>query len=77
MRIALLNMYYYPQIIGGAEISVQKLAETLAKDNEVFVIFISNDANKVNYAVITTALISDGLAAVWVPAEVTVSDREN
>lgn len=38
MRIALLNMYYYPQIIGGAEISVQKLAETLAKDNEVFVI---------------------------------------
>jgi hypothetical protein len=48
-----------------------------AEDNEVFVIFISNDANKVNYAVITTAVISDGLAAVWVPAEVTVSDREN
>lgn len=48
-----------------------------AEDNEVFVIFISNDASKVNYAVITTALISDGLAAVWVPAEVTVSDREN
>lgn len=48
-----------------------------AEDNEVFVIFISNDENKVNYAVITTAVISDGLAAVWVPAEVTVSDREN
>ena len=47
------------------------------KDNEIFVIFVSNDKDKVNYAVITTAVISEGLAAVWVPAEVTVSDREN
>lgn len=46
-----------------------------ADDNEIFVIFLSNDADKVNYAVITTAVIKDGLAAVWVPAEVTVSDR--
>lgn len=44
-------------------------------DNEIFVIFLSNDADKVNYAVITTAVIKDDLAAVWVPAEVTVSDR--
>lgn len=47
------------------------------KDNEIFVIFVSNDKDKVNYAVITTAVISEGFAAVWVPAEVTVSDREN
>lgn len=47
------------------------------KDNEIFVIFVSNDKDKVNYAVITTAVISEGLAAVWIPAEVTVSDREN
>lgn len=48
-----------------------------AEDNEVFVIFISNDEKQINYAVITTAVIKDGLAAVWVPAEVTVSDRKN
>lgn len=47
------------------------------KDNEIFVVFVSNDKDKVNYAVITTAVISEGFAAVWVPAEVTVSDREN
>ena len=47
------------------------------KDNEIFVIFVSNDKDKINYAVITTAVISEGLAAVWIPAEVTVSDREN
>ena len=48
-----------------------------AEDNEVFVIFISNDEKQINYAVITTAVIKDGLAAVWVPAEVTISEREN
>ena len=47
------------------------------KDNEIFVIFVSNDKDKVNYAVITTAVISERLAAVWIPAEVTVSNREN
>ena len=52
------------------------------KDNEIFVIFISNDKDKINYAVITTADIittdtDEKLAAVWVPAEVTVSDRKD
>ena len=52
------------------------------KDNEIFVIFISNDKDKINYAVITTADIittntGEKLAAVWVPAEVTVSDRKD
>lgn len=51
------------------------------KDNEIFVIFISDDKDGEDYAVITTAVISyidnsEGLAAVWVPAEVTVSDRK-
>lgn len=38
MRIALLNIQYYPNVEGGAEISTQKLAEELAKNNDVFVI---------------------------------------
>ena len=48
------------------------------KDNEIFVIFVSNDKDGKDYAVITTAVIDNKttLAAVWVPAEVTVSDRE-
>ena len=51
------------------------------KDNEIFVIFISDDKDGEDYAVITTAVISyidnsEGLAAVWVPSEVTVSDRK-
>lgn len=51
------------------------------KDNEIFVVFISNDKDKVNYAVITMATTTttdtgEKLAAVWVPAEVTISDRK-
>jgi glycosyltransferase involved in cell wall biosynthesis len=38
MRIALLNIQYYPNIEGGAEISTQKLAEELSDKNEVYVI---------------------------------------
>lgn len=38
MRIALLNIQYYPNVEGGAEISTQKLAEELAKSNDVYVI---------------------------------------
>ena len=38
MIIALLNIAYYPNVEGGAEISTQKLAEELAKENEVYVI---------------------------------------
>lgn len=51
-------------------------SEANKKDNEIFVIFISDDKDGEDYAVITTAVISEGLAAVWVPAEVTVSDRK-
>lgn len=38
MKILILNIQYYPNIEGGAEISVQKLAEGLAKDNDVYVL---------------------------------------
>lgn len=45
MRILLSNIYYYPNLAGGAEISVMKLAETLAKDadNKVSVLCASDD----------------------------------
>ena len=51
------------------------------EDNEIFVIFISNDKDGNDYAVITTATTTttntgEKLAAVWVPAEVTISDKE-
>lgn len=40
MKIALINTAYYPNLIGGTEVSVQILAEGLAKDNEVYVICV-------------------------------------
>lgn len=44
MRILLINNFYYPNALGGAEISVQTLAEKLVeKDHEVFVICLSGD----------------------------------
>jgi len=43
MKILLINSLYYPNIIGGAEISVQLLAEELQrKDTEAVVITLSN-----------------------------------
>ena len=38
MNILIINSYYYPDIIGGAEISVQKLAEILATNHNVSVV---------------------------------------
>lgn len=38
MNILIVNTYYYPEIIGGAEISVKKLAENLAIDNNVYIL---------------------------------------
>lgn len=56
-------------------------SEENKEDNEIFVIFISNDKDGNDYAVITTATTTitdtgEKLAAVWVPAEVTISDKE-
>ncbi len=41
MHIAIINISYYPYIIGGAEVSVQNLAEDLAKNHQVSVITAS------------------------------------
>jgi glycosyltransferase involved in cell wall biosynthesis len=38
MHILIVNSFYYPDIIGGAEVSVNKLAEALAKKHKVSVI---------------------------------------
>ena len=47
MKIALINSTYYPRVIGGAEISVQYLAESLvAQGHEVTVICASPDEEK-------------------------------
>lgn len=49
MKIMLVNTYYDPDIIGGAEISVKKMAEGLAaKGNEV-VILCTSECNKVDF----------------------------
>lgn len=43
MKICLVNSFYYPDIIGGAEISVLKLAEQLKKNgHDVYVLCTSN-----------------------------------
>ena len=43
MKICIINSFYYPDIVGGAELSVLKLAETLYElGNEVHVICTSN-----------------------------------
>ena len=47
MRIMIVNTYYYPEIIGGAEYSVKKLAEELIrKGNKVCVVCTGEKNNK-------------------------------
>ncbi|NGM83574.1 glycosyltransferase family 4 protein [Paenibacillus sp. 7124] len=49
MKVGIINAYYYPEIIGGAELSVKKLAEGLVnKGLEVFVI-TTGENNVVDY----------------------------
>lgn len=42
MKICLLNIAYYPNVEGGAEVSTQKLAEAFAKEHRVYVICTGN-----------------------------------
>lgn len=52
MKILLVNSYYYPDIRGGAEISVQKLAENLSsKGHEVFILCSGENKKEVINAV--------------------------
>ena len=47
MKILIVNTYYYPEIIGGAEYSVKKLAEELfLEGHEVFVLCTSDTDSK-------------------------------
>lgn len=51
MKICIINTYYYPDISGGTEISIKKLAEGLAKiGNDVSIICTgkSNTSEKIN-----------------------------
>jgi len=46
MKIMLVNTYYYPEIIGGAEYSVKKLAEQLVKKgHRILVLCTGNEAS--------------------------------
>ena len=39
MKICIINSFYYPDIIGGAEVSVKHLAEKMvSKDNEISIL---------------------------------------
>lgn len=46
MKILIVNTYYYPDIIGGAEISVQKLAEGLVHNGHEVSVICTNTCNK-------------------------------
>lgn len=46
MKILLINSFYYPDIIGGAEVSVQKLAEGLVKKGHDVYVLSSGNRNK-------------------------------
>ncbi|NBA78791.1 hypothetical protein GOQ04_24775 [Emticicia sp. ODNR4P] len=46
MKILIFNTLYYPDQVGGAEVSVQILAEKLALKNEVTVISIGENSEK-------------------------------
>ena len=46
MKILLVNTFYYPEVKGGAEYSVKKLAEALQADgNEITVLASGNTDN--------------------------------
>ena len=47
MKILVINAYYYPHMVGGAEHSVQILCENLAKaGHEVYVYTIDGDTKE-------------------------------
>ncbi|MFC6099789.1 glycosyltransferase family 4 protein [Olivibacter domesticus] len=46
MRIALFNTFYSPRFVGGAEVSVQLLAEGLVKEGHTVYVFTIGDADE-------------------------------
>ncbi|MXV51311.1 glycosyltransferase [Pedobacter sp. HMF7647] len=57
MKILIINTFYYPTFIGGAEISVQLLAENLVKEGNRVFIFCNGPQNRV-YRVNNVIVIS-------------------
>lgn len=45
MKILLVNTFYYPEVKGGAEYSVKKLAEALQADGNEIIVLASGDAD--------------------------------
>ena len=46
MRVLFIHTYYYPENMGGAEISVQKLAEALVKHGVEVYVLCTSDNNR-------------------------------
>lgn len=49
MKIALVNSYYYPTILGGAEYSVKKLAEGLARNGHQVIVICSSNYDSIDF----------------------------
>lgn len=47
MKLMIVNTFYFPDIIGGAEVSVQKLAEGLVKNGNEVVILCNGEHNSI------------------------------
>lgn len=63
MKILIVNTYYYPNMIGGAENSVKILAENLQKaGNEVAIYSIDNDQNYLKKEIINEIKVYRGIA---------------
>ncbi|MGM0113102.1 glycosyltransferase family 4 protein [Enterococcus sp. DIV0187] len=49
MKILIVNSFYYPEVIGGGEYSVKKLAEGLVKRNHDVLVITAGNQNKTEY----------------------------
>ncbi|GLC29709.1 glycosyltransferase family 4 protein [Clostridium omnivorum] len=49
MKIVLVNSYYYPIILGGAEYSVKKLAEVLVKNHHEVIVICADNKNSIEF----------------------------
>ncbi len=60
MRILIFNTFYYPKLVGGAEVSVQLLAESLVeKGNEVFVASLAERDGKNKHNGVTNIQVKE------------------
>ena len=65
MRIMVINTYYYPEIVGGAEYSVKKLSEKLVQEGHtVRVLCTGKENSKEIIDGVEVVRIKDGVVAV-------------